>query len=288
MMIAVMIFAFGSRFHKANKKPLEGSAEISISDTNLPSAETETPSTDKPDNSNPAAATENTDEPDTEPATTTENTDEPDTKPVTATENTDEPNTEPVAMTDTLFIGDSRTVGIMEYAGLEDANFFCSTGMSVFHVRTERVSVPGVGKVTLSELLTGRKYGKIYIMLGINELGYDFQSIIDAYRELIAFVECCQKDAVIFIQANLHVSKKRSESDKYFNNPAIDKLNLALSELADNDKIFFLDSNYLFDDKDGCLSADKTSDNTHLYAKYYTEWGNWICRETAKYRLSES
>lgn len=267
MMIAVVIFAFVSGFHKANKKPPEVSAKHDVADTALPSTETGNP------------ATENTDEPNANPAVATENTIVPDTEPALSAE-----NTEPAAMTDALFIGDSRTVGIMEYAGLEGADFFCSTGMNVFEVRAERVSAPGVGKVTLSELLTGRKYGKIYIMLGINELGCDFQSILDAYHELIAFVEAYQKDAVIFVQANLHVSKKRSESDKYFNNPAIDKLNLALSGFADNDKIFFLDGNDLFDDKDGCLSADKTSDDTHLYAKYYAEWGEWIGRETAKYK----
>lgn len=197
-------------------------------------------------------------------------------------ETTQDPQTEPATMLDTLFIGDSRTVGIMEYAGLDEADFFCATGMSVFSVRDERVSVPSVGKVTLTELLSNKKYGKIGIMLGVNELGYSFQSILDQYSDLIAFIKSTQPDAEIYIQANLHVSKKRSDSDRSINNPAIDKLNSELAKYADNQTIFYLDANSLFDDGEGNLSADKTSDHVHLYAKYYAQWGQWICQEMAR------
>ena len=200
----------------------------------------------------------------------------------TETNMTELPDAPPASMTDALFIGDSRTVGMMEYAGLTGANYFCSTGMNVFDIKKNRVSVPSVGKVTLEELLSNKKYGKIYIMLGINELGYDFQSIINKYGELLNYVNGKQPNAAIFIQANLHVSKKRSDSDNYINNKNIDRLNSELSKFANGKNTFYMDANHLFDDKDGNLSSDKTADNAHLYAKYYSEWGKWICEETAK------
>ena len=200
----------------------------------------------------------------------------------TETNKPEAPDIPPASMADSLFIGDSRTVGMMEYAGLTEANYFCSIGMNVFNIKKNRVSVPSVGKVTLEELLSNKKYGKIYIMLGINELGYDFQSIINKYGDLLDFVNGKQPNAAIFIQANLHVSKKRSDSDKYINNKNIDRLNSELSKSANGKSTFYIDANPLFDDKDGNLSLDKTSDNAHLYARYYTEWGEWICKETAK------
>lgn len=200
----------------------------------------------------------------------------------TETNKPEAPDIPSASMADALFIGDSRTVGMMEYAGLTEANYFCSIGMNVFNIKKNRVSVPSVGKVTLEELLSNKKYGKIYIMLGINELGYDFQSIINKYGDLLDFVNGKQPNAAIFIQANLHVSKKRSDSDKYINNKNIDRLNSELSKSANGKSTFYIDANPLFDDKDGNLSLDKTSDNAHLYAKYYTEWGEWICKETAK------
>lgn len=113
-------------------------------------------------------------------------------------------------------------------------------------------------------------------------VGYDFQSIINKYGELLNYVNGKQPNAAIFIQANLHVSKKRSDSDNYINNKNIDRLNSELSKFANGKNAFYMDANHLFDDKDGNLSSDKTADNAHLYAKYYSEWGKWICKETAK------
>ena len=74
---------------------------------------------------------------------------------------------------DALFIGDSRTVGISEYGDLNNATFFANTGMSVYNVFEKSVSVPKIGKLKLEQLLESKKFGKVYIMLGINELGYD-------------------------------------------------------------------------------------------------------------------
>lgn len=192
-------------------------------------------------------------------------------------------STQPIdfSMKNSLFIGDSRTVGLMEYGGIEDADFFCTVGMSVYNIHKKPVSVNNVGKVTLTELLNNKKYDKIYIMLGINEIGYEFNSIVNKYTELIEFIETKQPDAVIFIQANLHVTKSRSDDDKVINNNAINRLNSELSKLADNKNKFYIDANPLFDDENGCLSADKSEDGAHILAKYYKEWGNWIIKQTA-------
>ena len=197
------------------------------------------------------------------------------------TDNITTPPKSDISMDDALFIGDSRTVGLMEYAGIDGADYFCTVGMSVYNIHKKPVSVPNVGKVTLTELLNSKKYGKIYIMLGINEVGYKFSSTVEKYSELIEFIKDKQPNAVIFIQANLHVSKSRSDSDKVVNNTAINGLNAELAKLADGKSKFYLDANILFDDKTGALSSDKSEDNTHLYAKYYKEWGEWIIKQTA-------
>ena len=203
------------------------------------------------------------------------------TTEISTTDNIKTPPKSDISMDDALFIGDSRTVGIMEYAGIDGADYFCTVGMSVYNINKKPVSVPNVGKVTLTELLNSKRYGKIYIMLGINEVGYEFSSTVEKYSELIEFVKGKQSDAVIFIQANLHVSKSRSDSDKVVNNTAINGLNAELAKLADGKSKFYLDANILFDDKTGALSSDKSEDSTHLYAKYYSEWGKWIIRQTA-------
>ena len=71
----------------------------------------------------------------------------------------------------------------MEYSQIPEADYFCSVGMSVFNIHDEAVSVPNVGKLTLTELLNNKTYKKIYIMLGINEMGYKFENILAKYEE---------------------------------------------------------------------------------------------------------
>ena len=54
---------------------------------------------------------------------------------------------------------------------------------------------------------------KIYLMLGVNELGYKFEKIIEKYKELIQFIKEKEPNVTIFLQANLHVTSERSNSD---------------------------------------------------------------------------
>lgn len=48
--------------------------------------------------------------------------------------------------------------------------------------------------------------------------------------------------------------------------------------LPDNKRIFYIDINEKFDDDNGNLNSNYTSDNVHIYAKYYKEWSNWLCQ----------
>ena len=177
---------------------------------------------------------------------------------------------------DALFIGDSRTVGLKEYGQIEGADFFCTTGMNVYKVRDEVVNVGSVGSVTLDQLLSAKTYGKIYLMLGINELGYNMDQTIGKYKEVVDWLREKSPNSILFIQANLHVAAARSNNDATFNNARINQFNEAISEFIDNEKIFYIDANSLFDDENGDLRADYTSDNTHIYAKYYVDWKNWM------------
>ena len=183
---------------------------------------------------------------------------------------------------DALFIGDSRTVGISEYGDLNNAIFFANTGMSVYNVFEKNVSVPQVGKLKLEQLLTYKKFGKIYIMLGINELGYNQEKTLKKYKDLLKFIQEKQSNAIIYIEANLHVTAERSNKDKTINNININKINNEISQLADNEKILFIDVNEKFDDENGNLSSNYTQDNVHIYAKYYKEWSDWLSQNAVK------
>ena len=187
----------------------------------------------------------------------------------------------PVDDRNALFIGDSRTVGLADHGDLDNANFFAAVGMSVYNVWETKIAVPKVGKVLLKELLRSKQYDIIYIMLGINGLGYAFDQTVGRYGSLVEQIRALQPEAVIVLMANIHVTAARSASDKYINNPALDRFNAATAQFADGKSVFYLDANSLFDDENGNLAEEKSADSAHLKAKFYRQWAEWLMIETA-------
>ena len=130
--------------------------------------------------------------------------------------------------------------------------------------------------MTFDNFITRKQYKKIYIMLGFNEIGYPKKKTVTRYKELIDSIRALQPDAIFYVQANLLVTEQCSKTDKYSHNPDILELNSMLSELADNKEIFYIDINELFGDGKGNLRNELTGDGTHVYAKYYRDWCDWL------------
>ena len=212
-------------------------------------------------------------------STTTTTTTTTAKKPTSA--DTTTANSGTVAFPDTLFIGDSRTVGLMEYGKLAEADFFCSVGMSSYKIRKETVKIKGVGNVTLAEMLKKKSYKYVYIMLGINELGYGLESTVGKYRELVDDVKAAQPDAKIIINSTLHVTKACNDittgSKAIFTNSRIDQFNSMISALADNETVFYLDLNPAFDDENGHMNAEYAAgDGIHIRGKDYLRWRDYL------------
>lgn len=178
---------------------------------------------------------------------------------------------------DALFIGDSRTVGLSEYADLGGADVFADSGMSVYKVFEKEIEIKGIGKTGLENLLKSKKYGKIYVMLGINELGYEHKQTVRKFKELVQRIQKLQPEAIIFIGANLHVTAEKSAQSDIYNNKNINRINEGIKKLADEKQIFYIDINEIFDDENGNLNAEYTTDKVHVLGKYYEQWAEWIC-----------
>lgn len=179
---------------------------------------------------------------------------------------------------DALFIGDSRTVGLCEYGNLGCAEVIADNGMSVHKIFNMKFTTRTKRKESLEQVLSGRRFNKVYIMLGINELGYDFDYTFAKYVELINYIRQTQPDAIIFLEANLHVTNDSTGLPPYCNNESINRFNDAIKQLADGNCMFYLDVNELFDDENGNLSKKYTTDNAHVLGKYYADWVDWILR----------
>ena len=132
----------------------------------------------------------------------------------------------------TLFIGDSRTAGLRQFGYFETADFFATPGLSVYSIPQTKVDVEGYEKIKLEELLVEKEYDRIYVMLGMNELGYRFPQTVERYRDFIEDLQDQEPCAQLILCANLHVTSTRSNNDKFFNNANIDKMNEEIRILA--------------------------------------------------------
>ncbi len=181
---------------------------------------------------------------------------------------------------DAVFIGDSRTVGMYEYGGLEEtAAFYASTGLTIYKIFDSAiVEVPGQKKkITIEEALQENSFAKIYLMIGINEMGTGtVETFIDKYREVVEHLKELQPEAIIYIQGIIKVTTERSNQGDYINNEGIEARNQELEKLADNGEIFYLDVNPLVCDETGGLIESYTFDGVHLKAKYIQIWKDYL------------
>ncbi len=177
---------------------------------------------------------------------------------------------------DALFIGDSRTVGQALYAPIDGATYFATVGLSTYKIDAAVSEVPDTEGMSFAQAIGMKQFSKVYVMLGINELGMDVNTTMENFRSILSRIQAAQPNAIIILEANLHVAASRHNTDGVVNNTVINRFNTALAGLADNQKIFYLDVNPVFDDAYGCLKEEYTSDGTHPYAKHYAEWADFI------------
>ncbi len=180
---------------------------------------------------------------------------------------------------DAVFIGDSRTVGMQDYSGLDNASFFAKTGLNVYEVlEDEFITDPADGsQASVSHMLQKYHYGKIYFMVGINELGTGNTGTFQkAYERVIRKFHKWQPNAVIYIQGIIPVSKAKAAEDDIFNNININDKNVAIAQLADGKDIFYLDVSGKLTDKNGYLKKDYTFDDVHMYAQNYVMWTDYL------------
>ena len=174
---------------------------------------------------------------------------------------------------DALFIGDSHIEGFCDYGGLHNATYYFKRGLDIWSVMKK--AFVG-GKQTIPQALSERQFGKIYIMLGINEIGCGTtESYAEQYAGVVAQLRELQPDAVIYIQSIFHTSQRKSDTTIY-NNDTINARNEAISHIADGEHVFYLDCNVVFDDENGALTSSYTGDGVHVMAPYYTMWRDFL------------
>lgn len=197
---------------------------------------------------------------------------------------------------DAVFIGDSISYGFELYVTekrangetvLGEAQFLTSGslsyGNSLWDVSDESVHPTYNGvKMKLEDAIAQIKPGKIYILLGTNDValyGVE-QTIANADTEISRMLEASPGAEIFIMSTTPKYSPAESDVDGALNNADIDALNVAMRNFAVEKGYNFMNIAPLFKDETGGLAADYCSDKEgmgiHFTSAAYDIWLNFL------------
>ncbi len=182
---------------------------------------------------------------------------------------------------DAVFIGDSRTEGMILNTGLSNAISYVNKGLMVDTVFTEPVINKEGEKLSVMDALRQTDFRKVYIMLGINETGWAHSDIfVERYCEIIDEIKNINPQAVIYVQEILPVTDDVSKTHSYINNKKINEYNTLIRKMAEDKHIYFIDVANAVSDENGCLPVDAAVDGIHLNKNYCEKWLEYLKTHT--------
>lgn len=197
------------------------------------------------------------------------------------------PEGEPVEeewFADAAFVGDSRTDGLKLYSGIKGASFFSYKGLSVFNIDDQECIPLDGGRVTALDALSRNQYEKVFIMLGINELGYkDVDAFRQAYSDLVAQVKESQPEADIYIQLQPPVNEtvaSKSGMSAHITNERVLMFNEEITKVSEEHETALVDVWEALVTEEGELPAEITNDGVHMKVGGYKIWYDYLRSHT--------
>lgn len=177
-----------------------------------------------------------------------------------------------------LFFGNSITEGVGRFGIVPGATVYAKNGLMVSNALTEPIVPQQNGHITAAQALEQRSFDKIYLMFGMNELGWDNEQIfIQRYSQLVDQVWQLQPEAVVYVQSILPVTAEKSADDTYFTNERVEYFNQLLRQMCAEKHALFLDIHAALADETGALPQDAAGpDGIHIKKSAYTLWYDYV------------
>lgn len=187
---------------------------------------------------------------------------------------------------DAAFVGDSRTDGFMLYSGIGTGDSLTSNGLSIFKLAKKKAVEINGNSYTLLEALALKEYGKVYLSLGINELGYaDDEGFYRAYSDAIDAIRAAQPNAVIYIQNLIPLNEEviaATGGKDYLTNEHLRVYNELMRQVAQEKQVVYLDVYSAFADENDQLPAEASKDGVHLKSDYCKKWLEYLKTHTVE------
>lgn len=183
---------------------------------------------------------------------------------------------------DAAFVGDSITEGIKLYEVMTNATVVAARGINLDNVFTDDQIRTAQGNSTVMGALEAAEPQKIYIMFGANGVGwFTEQHFTDVYTKFVQAVKEQHPDSQIYLQSILPVTQEFDDSREDISNDKINRYNELVVEIAEEQKVHYLDVASAFKDEKGCLPEDSNGDGMHFGNKYYQKWFDYLKSHTA-------
>lgn len=176
-----------------------------------------------------------------------------------------------------VFIGDSRTEGLQLYSGLTTPRYLCAVGATVASIYKDSKVKTAAGKTPIMTALRQTSFSKVYIMLGVNELGWVYsKTFTNQYAKVIKDIRAVNPDAKIVLQSILPVSAAQEAKHGYINNERIAVYNKLIEKLAADNGCTYLNVAEAVTASDGCLADSLTGDGLHLNKPGCQRWKQYL------------
>ena len=183
---------------------------------------------------------------------------------------------------DAAFVGDSITEGIKLYEVMTNATVVAARGINLDNVFTDDQIRTAQGNSTVMGALEAAEPKKIYIMFGATGVGwFTEQHFTDVYTKFVQAVKEQHPDSQIYLQSILPVTQEFDDSREDISNDKINRYNELVVEIAEEQKVHYLDVASAFKDEKGCLPEDSNGDGMHFGNKYYQKWFDYLKSHTA-------
>ncbi len=191
---------------------------------------------------------------------------------------------------DAVFIGDSVSLSLYYYCrdngGLGNARFLVAGSLSAMNALfstssqySRHPTLNGV-KVRVEDGVKQLGAKKVYIMLGMNDVGMGVENAVSNYTELIGLILDKSPDAKIIVQSMTPLANGSTSNGKNLNNDNIRRFNDRMRETCKANKWYFLDVASALTDADGYLPRSYCSDypNMGLHLTYSADkvWIDYI------------
>ena len=176
-----------------------------------------------------------------------------------------------------LFIGNSITKGFSKWGDMKEATFYAVEGLNVnSFFNTDKFRWKNKQTTPEAALAEG-DFDKVFIMFGINELGWrNKEAFINRYEAVIESVKEKQPNAKIYVQSIIYVTAKKSKSDKFLKNKKIEEANNKLKKMSKKSRVEYIDINKGLCGNKKYLPKEAATDGIHLNPMYCKKWKSYL------------